>query len=236
MSAIAPVVADLEELRGKAELIEGLVTPPASVDEGRGDERDTDPVERRQAWHRQVTDAVLDLSNSMPEGVEDYDVRKLLELVVAIRRLLDADPKGGDVDGEIELATMQMADVARRLHRRLVHEQLDDPRIAIKLILDGLAQVPVSDVARLLGVSTRTVRAWQHGNAVRQNADRVVLIAQLLTYLRSSMTARGVMMWFEAERSQLGGRAPLQLLDEGTAGGYESLLDLARGSRAQLAS
>jgi DNA-binding transcriptional regulator YiaG len=235
MSAIAPVVPDLEELRGKAELIEDLVTPPASVDEGGKDEQGVDPVERRQAWHRQVTDAVLDLSNSMPEGVEDYDVRKLLELVVAIRRLLDADPDGHDADGEIELGTMRMADVARRLHRRLVHEQLDDPRIAIKLIFDGLAQVPVSEVAGLLDVSTKTVRAWQRGNAVRQNADRVVLIAQLLTYLRSSMTARGVMMWFEAERDRLGGHTPLQVLDESSAGAYESLIDLARGSRAQLA-
>lgn len=235
MSVAVQTVPDLELLRGKAELIEGLVSPPASIEERRREGPEGDPIQRRQTWHRQVTDAVLDLSNSMPEGVEDYDVRKLLERVVELRRLLDADAEGHDADGEIELATMRMADVARRLHRRFVHEQLDDPRVAIRLILDALAQIPVTELARLLDVSTKTVRAWQRGKPVRQNAGRAMLIAQLLTYLRSSMTAVGVMMWFDAERDQLSGRTPLQLLDEGSATAYESLIDLARGSRAQLA-
>jgi DNA-binding transcriptional regulator YiaG len=235
MSAPVQTIPDLEELREKAEQIEDLVTPPESVEEGIKDERRVSRVERRQAWHRRVADAVLDLSNSMPEGVEDYDVRKLLELVVELRQLLDADTEVRDADGAIELATMRTADIARRLHRRLVHETLDDPQVAVKLVLDGLARISVSEIARLLGVSTKTVRAWQQGNPVRQNAARVVLVAQLLSYLRSSMSALGVMMWFDAERDQLGERTPLQLLEKNTATAYSQLSDLARGGRAQLA-
>ncbi|HTR74532.1 MAG TPA: hypothetical protein VMH33_04650 [Solirubrobacterales bacterium] len=225
---------DLEELRSKAEQIEDLVSPaggpPLRKDRG------IELVERRQTWHQQVVDAVLDLSNSMPEGVEDYDVRKLLELVVELRKLLDADPEGLDAGGKIELATMQTADIARRLHRRLVHEQLDDPRVAARLIFSALVQLPVSDLGRLLGVSTKTVRSWQHGNPIRQSGDRVVLIAQILTYIRSSMTAVGVKMWFEAEHDQLEGSTPLQLLEEDPATAYEILVNLARGSRGQLAN
>jgi DNA-binding transcriptional regulator YiaG len=224
---------NLEELRFKAEQIEDLVSPAGGPPVR--EDQDSGLVERRLAWHQQVVDAVLDLSNSMPEGLEDYDVRKLLELVVELRRSLDADPDGRDSNGEIELATMQAADIARRLHRRLVHEQLDDPQLAAELIFSALTQLPVSEMARLLGVSTKTVRSWQHGSPVRQNGDRVVLIAQILTYIRSSLSAVGVKMWFEAERDELGGSTPLQLLDEDPAKAYETLISIARGSRGQLA-
>lgn len=233
MSMALQSIPNLEELRFKAEQIEDLFALSASPSPQ--DDQGTLIVERRLAWHSSVVDAVLDLSNSMPEGIEDYDVRKLLELVVELRRLLDADPDGCDADGEIELTIMRTADIARRLHRRLVHEQLDDPQLAVKLILDGLAQLPVSEIARLLGVSTKTVRSWQQGKPVHQNTTRVVLIAQIMTYIRSSLSAVGVEMWFDAERDQLSGKAPLQLIEEDPAKAYEPLIDLARGSRAQLA-
>jgi hypothetical protein len=60
----------------------------------------------------------------------------------------------------------------------------------------------------------------------------VVLVAQLLSYLRSSMSATGVIMWFDAERDQLDGRTPLQLLERDTARAFEPLSELARGARA----
>jgi transcriptional regulator with XRE-family HTH domain len=233
---MTPAVAELEELREKAAQIEGLVTPPDSVEQPVADLGQlASPGERRRAWHRRVGDAVLNLSVAMPEGLKDYDVRKLLEYVVVLDQLLDADPAARDEDREIELATMRAADVARRLRRRLVHEQLDDPQIAAKLVLSALDGIPVSDVAELLGVSTKTVRAWERGAVVHHNANRVVLVARLLSYLRSSMTARGVVMWFEAERDQLQGRTPRELIDEDVANAYPLLLDLARGSRGQLA-
>jgi DNA-binding transcriptional regulator YiaG len=235
MSVSMQTIPGLKEFREKAEQIEDLVTPPESIEELVKDRESLSSFERRLAWHRRVADAVLDLSNSMPEGIEDYDVRKLLELVVQLRVLLDADPNARDSDGAIELATMRTADVARRLHRRLVHDQLDDPQVAVRMVMDGLAQIQVSEVAKLLGVSTKTIRAWQQGSPVRQNASRVVLVAQLLSYLRGSMSAMGVMMWFDAERDQLGGRTPLQLLEHDTASAFEPLSGLARGARAQLA-
>jgi hypothetical protein len=232
MSVPVQTIPGLGEFREKAEQIEDLVT---SAEEPVKDRGRVSLVERRLAWHRRVADAVLDLSNSMPEGLEDYDVRKLLELVVELRVHLDADPSALDSDGAVELATMRTADVARRLHRRLVHDLLDDPQVAVRMVLDGLAQIQVSEISRLLGVSTKTIRAWQQGNPVRQNSSRVVLVAQLLSYLRGSMSATGVIMWFDAERDQLDGRTPLQLLERDTARAFEPLSELARGARAQLA-
>lgn len=150
------------------EQVEDLVTRPAAEDEQR--ESPTPRAERRLTWYRGVEDAVLDLSNAMPEGVDDYDARKLLEFMLELRRRLENDPHAEDSGGEIELTTMQMADVVKRIRRRLLHQRLDDPRIAVDFILRTLAGVPIAEVAALLGVSTKTVTAWRQGSAVRQNA------------------------------------------------------------------
>ena len=107
--------------------------------------------------------------------------------------------------------------------------------MAIEFILRTLRNLGVSEVAEVLGVSARTVGAWRHGTTVKQNASRVVLVAQLLTYLRASMTPRGMMMWFHAKRDQLDGNTPLQLLENDEATAHRVLLSLARGARGQLA-
>ncbi len=227
------VVPDLDVLRAKVEHVEDLVTPPASEDEehlGRGTR-----AARRMAWYRGVEDAVLDLSNAMPEGLEDFDVRKLLESLVELRRLLDSDADASDPGGEVELVTLQTADIVQRIRRRLLHQRLDDPQVAAEFILRSLTGIPVGELATLLGVSTKTVSAWRHGGAVRQNTRRIVVIAQTLAYLRGSMSPRGAVMWFDAARDQLRGETPLQLLERDAAAAHAALVELARGGRGQLA-
>lgn len=189
----------------------------------------------RADWYGRLEDAVLDLSGALPAGAEDHDARKLFEFLIDLRRALDADPGGADATGEVELAIMRIADVARRLERRLLHNELDVPETAARFVLDSLADVGVSEIATLLGVSTKTLGAWRQGKPVRQNADRTILTAQLITYLRGSMTARGIAMWFRAPSRQLNGRTPIELLDAGPAGAREPLVSLARGARGQLA-
>ncbi len=201
------------------------------------------------AWYRRVEDAVLDLSNALPQGTEDYDARKLFEFLVALRRAVDrvgAADRGGEATSRepgareaareaVELAAMQMGDVVRRIGRRLLHDELDDPRTAADYVLGALGGVGVGEAARLLGVSTKTIQAWRAGKPVTRNPRRVVLVAQLISYLRPSMTALGVVMWFDAVRHQLRGRAPLELLEEDPATARDALVSLARGSRGQLA-
>lgn len=225
MSALP--VAPVAPLRERASTIEGLVTAP------------TRPVvagtDARWEWYRRLEDAVLDLSTELPQGTEDYDGRKLLEFLVELRRALAADPGGADEAGEVDVARMRVRDVIDRIGRRLEHDELDDPRLAADSVLATLSGVPVTDVARLLGVSTKTVGAWRAGRPVTRNALRVVVVAQLLTYLRASLTPLGLVMWFDAPRDELGGRSPLEMLDGGGPGAREELVALARGLRGQLA-
>lgn len=225
MSIVLEQTQELAHLREKASQVEELVT----VGERTG-------LALRRDWYRQLEDAVLDLSYALPEGTEDYDARKLLEFQVGLRRAIDADPDARDERGEVELAALKMADVARRIGRRLEHSELDDPRAAADFIFDTLRGVGVTDLARLLGVSTKTVNAWKAGGPVTRNGRRVVVLAQLLTYLRASMTPAGLIMWFDAPRGQLDGSTPLELLDEDEAKARELLLSLARGARGQLAA
>jgi hypothetical protein len=237
MSAVVEQAEQIAVLRHKAEQVQELIGADRALQNGRLSEAQRLlRVQRRWDWYRFLEDAVLDLSNALPEGTEDYDARKLFEFQVGLRRAIDADPEARDERGEIELAAMRMRDVARRIGRRLEHSELDDPRIAAAFIFSTLRGTGVSDLSRLLGVSTKTVNAWRAGGPVNRNAARVVVLAQVLTYLRASMTPVGLTMWFDAPRHQLGGSTPLELLGDNEAGARELLVSLARGARGQLGS
>jgi hypothetical protein len=223
-----------EKLRSKAELVENLVE--RSVDEHPSvDEKLKARVERRWGWYRRVEDAVLDLANALPAGTEDYEARQLFVFLTELRRAIDDDPKATDKAGRVQLAAMRMADVARRMERRLEHSVLENPDEAARYVFGQLDSIGVTEVARLLGVSTKTVGAWKAGKPVKQKVERVKLVAQLVAYLRYSMTQTGLLMWFDNEADVLAERSPLQLLDENVRAAWEPLVSYARGGRGQLA-
>ena len=204
----------LGALRHKAERVRDLIGQPQLVPAG-------DDGARRQELRRRsyaaIEDGILDLSSALPQGTEDYDARKLFEFLVGLRRAIDADPEARDERGEVELHMLMMRDVLQRIERRLLHDELDDPRVAADFVFATLERVPAGDLARLLGVSTKTVGAWKAGRPVTRNGDRVVVLAQLLSYLRASLTPLGIVMWFDAPREQLAGSTPLELLGRGVA-------------------
>jgi hypothetical protein len=171
----------------------------------------------------------------LPEGPEDYEARRLLEFVSELLPAIEEDPEAIDPGGKVRLARMRVADVARRLQRRLERGALDDPEEAARFVFDTLPEIPVTQLSELLGVSTKTIGAWKQGKPVRMNADRVVLVAKLLAYLRASMTSRGLMLWFKAEQDALRGKTPLHVLAEGRENELITLVALARGGRGQLA-
>ncbi|MDO8185049.1 hypothetical protein Q5424_02875 [Conexibacter sp. JD483] len=236
MSALAGTPAE-GQLRHKAEHVRELIGPLRERPSAHPAEVDTDTARaiRAEAYSR-LEDAILDLSNALPQGTEDYDARKLFEFLVGLRRAIDADPEVQDAAGDVELHQLMMRDVLARIERRLLHDELDDPRAAVDFVLATLKRIPAGDLARLLGVSTKTIGAWRAGRPVTRNGERAVVLAQLLSYLRQSLTPLGIVLWFDAERDQLDGRTPLQLIEErGVASAHAPLVALARGSRGQLA-
>src|SRR4051794_38321641 len=124
MSAALLDEATRTDLRSKAGRVEDLV------------ERTVD--------YRAVEDAVLDLANALPAGTEDYEARQLFLFLTELRRAID---DGGDV----ALAAMRMADVARRLERRLAHPGLQNPEEAVRVVLPPLEPLTGTQIARLVG-------------------------------------------------------------------------------------
>jgi hypothetical protein len=236
MTIATPLPETRQLLLSKTEDVEELVTPPESVNGTAKAEKTR--AKRRDLWRRKVEDAVLDLSNALgrtPEVDASYEMSQLFGFLIELRRAIDEDPKVTDEQGRVELTTMKMADVARRLERHLEHSILDYPEEAAKFVFAHLDALDATTQAKLLGVSTKTIGGWKHGKPVKQNKDRVVLVAQLLTYLRHSMTQAGIRMWFENEVDRLGGKTPLSLLETGTPAAREKLIGFARGGRGQLA-
>lgn len=223
-----------KRLRSKAERVEDLVE--RSVDE-RPDvaEKLKERLERRWNWYRRVEDAVLDLVNALPAGTEDYEARQLFMFLTELRRAVEADERGADRDGLVQLAAMRMADVARRMDRRLEHAVLENADEAARYVFAQLDSLGATELARLLGVSTKTVGAWKAGSPVKQKVARVKLVAQLVSYLRYSMTQTGLLMWFDNPADALGGRTPVELLGTDVRAAWEPLVAYARGGRAQLA-
>ncbi len=232
MGALATDATELDELLRKVGEVEDLVTPPRSTDEV----GEAPLAQRRADWYHDVENALLDLSSSLPQGTQDYEARKLFEFLIELRRAIDDDPEARDEQLRVELATRKLSDVIGRIERRLTEAELDDPRRAASFVLELLGATKVGDVAELLGVSTKTVGAWRAGKPVARNVERVVLVAQLLELLRTSMTPSGLVMWFHASREQLDGATPLAVLDDDLPQAREQLSRLAlQAARGQLA-
>lgn len=189
----------------------------------------------RMRWYRELQDRVLDLCNVLPAGAVDYEARRLLQFMAELGQAIEDDPDAVDPRGRVRLARMRMLDVARRLKRRLQHRALDVPEEAARFVFDSLPEIPATELSELLGVSTKTIGAWKQGKPVKTNADRVILVARLLAYLRMSMTPHGFMLWFKAKQDALGARTPQQVLDQGRQERLIALTTLARGGRGQLA-
>lgn len=223
-----------DELRSKAEHVESLVEK--SIDERpSAEEALSDRVQRRMTWYRLVQDALLDLANRLPDGTEEHEALQLFKLLTELGCEIADDADARDESRRIELTAMKIVDVLRRLARRLEHSVLEDPGEAARYVFVQLGALSANDLARLLGVSTKTVGAWRAGKPVRQKTERVKLVAQLVSYVRYSMTPTGVLMWFDNEADVLDGQSPMQIMDAGISSAWAPLVSYARGGRGQLA-
>ncbi len=194
----------------------------------RGEHRDLEQGQRR------LEDLVLDLSHALPAGTQDYEARVLFEHVLRLRRALE--PAEPDLQEGL-LVLIQLMGVLKRLERKLEHTRIEDPAEATQFVLDCLRGVPDGEVAELLGVSTRTLGNWRTGSVPRtQGADRLLLIAQVLMYLRPSMTPRGLALWFRSRNPGLDQLTPVQLLEKDLREAELRLRQVARGGRGQLAT
>jgi hypothetical protein len=161
------------------------------------------------------------------------------ELLVTLEDLQDAiedDPDATDPDWRQREALMRMRVVVEAMIRQLQHHAIDRPEVAAQFVAEELRDVGDTDIARLLDTTPRMVGKYREQGVkeIRKDPNRITLIGQLVYELGSARTPRGVLLWFDAPREALGGRRPLELIEEDVASAHEALISLARGGRGQL--
>jgi hypothetical protein len=216
------------------------IVPQELVEDGSAyadDDRQGEWITKRVQLIEEIIDCILDIANGMPEGVDDPGVTRMLSRAVELQRAAGNDPEGADPDWEVRRAARNLKDTVHVMERRLSRLNLEDPAEAASFVIKALQNVEVQRVAKLLGVSPKTISQWRGGkvSAIKKAPGRVVFVAQVIRYLQSTWTPHGILAWFETPRRRLAGKAPLQLIDSENAESWEQLRELARGSRSQLA-
>jgi hypothetical protein len=75
-------------------------------------------------------------------------------------------------------------------------------------------------VAALTGVNERSVRNWKERSVVisARHVDRLQEVTDIVTMLDGTLTDQGIVQWFNARLRYLGGRRPIELMQEGHVG------------------
>lgn len=106
---------------------------------------------------------------------------------------------------------------------------------AVRQLEAWFPRLDKSQLAQLLGVSTRTVDRWRSAEdtAAPWHAEMAV---QLAGVLRHSWTGEGVVRWFDRARPELRGQTPGELLAAADTSLEQQLLRSARSGRVQVAT
>lgn len=125
--------------------------------------------------------------------------------------------------------------------RRLIRDTLDDhvfqfgrdQRSVTLQLNDWLNEIPQSERARLLNISTKQLGRWAAGSG--DPSERLVLVASLVAILHRSWSQVGILAWFDRSRRELGDLTPLEFLNTSPER-PAILLDLARRGLSQRAT
>ena len=151
-------------------------------------------------------------------------------------------------------SALREEDPLRRRHLRLALEQMRflfariadrepigedrSAREVARWLDTTLASVSQPRKAELLRVSPRTYQRWvskqQGAHASGDDERRLRIVARIVNQLRHSLTAPGVVEWFEHPRADLGGATPSGVLDDPDR--LELLITAAAASRGNIAA
>jgi uncharacterized protein (DUF2384 family) len=187
---------------------------------------DDDSINRLRTTAEEI---VVRVNANLPPQI-DPDARDEIR-----RRLIDMLTLGSAGGAPLDVADRALieAEAVRHVMRDLLQEQppveIRDAADTLRLLEGWLPGLPVHNLAELVGMSTRQLqRRRQEGGA---SPPRLQLVARLVAVLRHAWTDQGVYAWFQRQRLELEGHAPIELLDDAD---YErNLLLIARAGRVQ---
>lgn len=174
-------------------------------------------------------DSVLHAEAPLTLGVDPYFSTQLFAGALRAMKALRHDD-AMEQRRDLRIALEQV----RHALRDIVDEHGVSEGMPLSDVLETLVmtlRVPQSELARLLGISTRQVQRWLAGDVALPSGHeeaRVRMVAQLVNQLRHVYTAQGVPAWFDYKGPGMMA-APVELLADPV--NFPALLAAARGAR-----
>jgi hypothetical protein len=181
----------------------------------------------RLAGERTVPPAIAAAVREIATGIEDTNLRRwetidpthaviVLRSAVSAQRALE-EPDSSAARDQLRVA---LESIRQSLAAIAEREPVSAERTPKEIVqwLAARTEVPQSRLAELLGVSARQLQRWlstaQSSQPEGDDARRVRLVARIVNQLRFALTPAGTVEWFGWVRSDLGSRAPAELLDD----------------------
>lgn len=215
--------------RWKDELREDLATTAAT-----GDSKSDHPID--STYTQRFVETAQRLSSQVHKEVPpDLDPEALAEIR---GHLIDGLEALNELDEEQPLDSvdsfMVHAEAVRHIVRDALDGQPDGDESDAKDLMAGIAEqlpgVTRKELGELIGVGERQVQRLAR-EVGRTPSRRLRLVARLVALLWRAWTPAGVMAWFYRQRADLGGRSPVDVIDDPA---YErTLLLAARRGRSQ---
>lgn len=184
-------------------------------------------------WRGMARDVAARVDEELPL---DIDPSAASEIRSRLVKMLTVEPSEQQRSLDVADRFLMQSEAIRHVLRDLLESSLPvQSQSSAELIAQIEAWLPslaVRDLAELLGLSERSLQRRRGGDAA--STSRMVVVAQLIAILRHAWTDEGVYAWFQRPRHELGGRAPIELLDDD--GAQRDLVRAARGGRVQRAS
>lgn len=175
---------------------------------------------------------LVDLNEDLHE--EDFDPRALAEfrgiIIGAVKVVNDADPSRPlDTVDSLLIHAEQLRHIVRDAMDGHVGGAGQDTKAVMESLKATLPAIRQVELAALLGKSQRQIQRWTSRETPPPR--RLEVVARIAALLRHGWTPDGVVAWFFRPRPDLGGRKPVDLLDD--PGREGELIAAARRGRAQ---
>ena len=164
------------------------------------------------AFAAALVESVSDADEEWAEQQDPESRELLLRAALGVSRgLADRDAKAARK--HLMLGLQRAADVLDRMAEGDVVAPTRSPQ-EIAAWLAAALEAPQSEVAALVATSPRTYSRWIGGDTtpVGEEARRLRTVAALVAQLRHSLTAVGVLRWFDWPNELLDGRTPREAL------------------------
>jgi DNA-binding transcriptional regulator YiaG len=207
MSAVLETIADLSQPAAAAAEIQRL--------------------NDRLAGERTIPPEIAVAVREIAAGIEETNARRwdsidpthaviVLRSALSARRALE-EPSSPPARDQLRVA---LESIRQSLTAIAEREPVSAERTPKQIVrwLAAATEVPQARLADLLGVSARQLQRWlspsESARPEGEDARRVRLVARIVNQLRFALTPSGTVEWFGWTRSDLGSRAPRELLGD----------------------